>query len=73
VEETLLVATAGGAQLCGLAADYGRVEPGQVFDAIVLDGDPRDLSCFARPGAVTGVFQAGRPSVPHLRITGAGL
>jgi len=72
-EETLVVATAGGAELCGLAADYGRIEHGFVFDAIVLDGDPGDLSCFAQPGAVTGVFQAGQPSVPHLRITEGGL
>ena len=72
VEETLLVATAGGAELCGLA-DYGRIEPGYVFDAIVLDGDPGDLSSFAQPGVVSGVFQAGRPSVPHGRIGEAGL
>jgi imidazolonepropionase-like amidohydrolase len=73
VEETLLVATARGAELCGLAADYGRIEPGYVFDAIVLEADPGDLSCFAQPGAVTGVFQGGRPSVPHIRVTEAGL
>jgi len=67
VEETLLAATAGGAELCGLG-DYGRIESGFVFDAIVLDEDPGDLSGFAEPGAVTGVFQAGRPVVPHPRL-----
>jgi imidazolonepropionase-like amidohydrolase len=71
VEETLLAATAGGAELCGLADDYGRIEPGFVFDAVVLDRDPGDLSCFAEPGAVTGVFQGGRPVVPHVRVTEA--
>jgi imidazolonepropionase-like amidohydrolase len=72
VEETLLVATAGGAELCGVAGDYGRLAEGYVFDAIVLDADPGDLSVFATPGAVTGVFQAGRAVVPHARVTEAG-
>ena len=73
VEETLLTATHGGAELCGVADRFGRLEPGYVFDAIVLDADPGDLSCFARPGAVTGVFQAGQPVVRHERIAEAGL
>jgi imidazolonepropionase-like amidohydrolase len=63
VEETLLAATAGGAELCGVADRYGRIEPGYVFDAIVLDADPGDLSDLV----VTGVFQAGRPVVAHPR------
>jgi imidazolonepropionase-like amidohydrolase len=69
VEETLLVATAGGAALCGVDDEYGRIEQGYVFDAVVLDADPGDLSAFQEPGAVTGVFQAGRPTVPHARAT----
>ncbi|HZT16052.1 MAG TPA: amidohydrolase family protein [Gaiellaceae bacterium] len=68
VEETLLAATAGGAELCGVGDTYGRIEAGYVFDAIVLDDDPRDLSCFASPGAVTGVFKAGAPVVGHPRV-----
>jgi imidazolonepropionase-like amidohydrolase len=72
VEETLLVATSGGAELCGVAGDYGRIAEGYVFDAVVLDADPGDLSAFATPGAVTGVFQAGRAVVPHTRIAEAG-
>jgi imidazolonepropionase-like amidohydrolase len=72
VEETLLVATAGGAELCGVAGDYGRIADGYVFDAVVCDADPGDLSAFASPGAVTGVFQAGRATVPHPRIAEAG-
>jgi imidazolonepropionase-like amidohydrolase len=71
VEETLLVVTAGGAELCGVADDHGRIEPGFVFDAVVLDQDPGDLSCFAEPGAVTGVFRAGRPVVRHPRVAEA--
>lgn len=73
VEETLLAATIGGAELCGLADRYGRISPGYVFDAIVLDEDPGDLSAFATPGAVTGVFQAGAPTIPHPRLQEAGL
>jgi imidazolonepropionase-like amidohydrolase len=73
VEETLLVATAGGAELCGVAGEHGRIAPGYVFDAAVLDDDPGDLSGFAEPGAVTGVFQGGRAVVPHPRIREAGL
>lgn len=71
VEEALLAATAGGAELCGLAGDYGRIEPGFVFDAIVLERDPGDLSCLAEPGVVTGVFQAGRPVLQHPRVAEA--
>jgi imidazolonepropionase-like amidohydrolase len=68
VEEALLVATAGGAKLCGVAAELGRIDEGYVFDAIVLDRDPGDLSCFAEPGQVAGVFQSGRPTVRHPRL-----
>jgi imidazolonepropionase-like amidohydrolase len=64
VEETLLAATAGGAELCGVADQYGRIAPGYVFDAIVLDDDPGDLSALA----VTGVFKAGAPVVAHPRL-----
>jgi imidazolonepropionase-like amidohydrolase len=67
-EEALLVATAGGAELCGVADTYGRIAPNYVFDAIVLDDDPGDLSVFLEPGAVSGVFKAGLPAVPHPRL-----
>ena len=68
VEEALLTATAAGAELCGVDAELGRIDEGYVFDAIVLDRDPGDLSSFAEPGQVTGVFQSGRPTVPHPRL-----
>ena len=68
VEDALLTATSGGAELCGIDAELGRIAEGYVFDAIVLDRDPGDLSCFAEPGTVTGVFQAGRPTVRHPRL-----
>lgn len=66
-EDALLAATSGGAELCGVADTYGRIAPGYVFDAIVLDEDPGDLAIFARAGAVTGVFKGGMPVVLHPR------
>ncbi len=71
VEEALLAATLGGAELCGVAKDYGRIAPGYVFDSIVLDEDPGDLELFARPGCVSGVFKDGAPVVAHPRIAEA--
>jgi len=68
--EALLAATAGGAELCGIAGRYGRIAPGFVFDAILLDEDPSDLGVFERPGSVTGVFKAGVAAVPHPRLAG---
>jgi imidazolonepropionase-like amidohydrolase len=69
VEETLLAATIKGAELCGADDRYGRIAPGYVFDAIVLDDDPGDLSAFRSRGAVTGVFKSGVPVVAHPRVT----
>lgn len=67
-EEVLLAATRGGAELCGVADRLGRIAPGYLFDAIVLDEDPGDLSCFREPGAVRGVFKAGVPVREHERL-----
>ena len=68
VEETLLAATINGAELCGVADTYGRIAPGYVFDSIVLDDDPSDLSVFRNPASVTGVFKGGVPAVSHARL-----
>jgi imidazolonepropionase-like amidohydrolase len=67
VEAALLAATAGGARLCGIDDRTGTIAPGLRCDAILLDADPGDLSCFLDPATVTGVFQGGRPVVPHAR------
>jgi imidazolonepropionase-like amidohydrolase len=66
--ETLLAATSGGAELCGVASEYGRIAPGYVFDAVVLDNDPGDLSGLEQPGTVSGVFKAGRAVLAHPRV-----
>ncbi len=59
VEETLLAATASGAELCGVGDRYGRVAPGYVFDAIVLGCDPSDAAVFRDRGTVREVFKGG--------------
>lgn len=66
--ETLLAATIGGAELCGVGDRYGRIAPGYIFDAIVLDDDPSDISIFSRPGSVTGVFKGDAMVVEHPRF-----
>jgi imidazolonepropionase-like amidohydrolase len=71
-EEVLLTATLRGAELCGVDDRYGRIVPGAIFDAIVLDEDPSDLRVFARPDVVRGVFQAGTARVVHERLREGG-
>jgi len=68
VEEALLAATAGGAELCGVGDRLGRIAEGYAFDAIILDRDPGDLSGFAEAGVVSAVFKDGVPAVPHPRL-----
>lgn len=72
-EEVLLAATAGGAELLGEGEARGRLAPGFVFDAILLDRDPGDLGAFRQADAVTAVFQAGAAIRPHERWRDAGL
>lgn len=67
-EEALLAGTATGARLCGVADHRGRLAPGYAFDAVILDDDPGDLSCFLRDDAVTGVFKDGVAVLPHPRL-----
>ena len=71
VEEALLAATARGAELSGMADRRGRIAPGHIFDALLLDRDPGDLSCFLEPGTVTGVFRQGVAVVAHPRLDDA--
>jgi imidazolonepropionase-like amidohydrolase len=68
VEEALLAATWNGAELLGVSDRYGRIAQGYVFDSILVDREPSDLSLFSEPGAVTGVFKGGRPVVRHERL-----
>lgn len=68
VEEALLAATTKGAELCGVDDRLGRISPGYLFDAVLLDQDPSDATIFESPGVVTGVFKEGVPVVPHARV-----
>ncbi len=72
-EEVLLAATRGGAELLGEGEDRGRIAPGQVFDAVLLDRDPGDPTIFEDPEVVTGVFQGGLAVRPHERWRADGL
>jgi imidazolonepropionase-like amidohydrolase len=72
VEEALRAGTYAGAQLCGVSDRLGRLAPGFIFDALLLDEDPGDLSCFCRPGAITGVFKGGVPVLAHPRLAALG-
>ena len=66
--DVLLAATVGGAELCGVAQEYGRIAPGYVFDAIVLEQDPSDLQIFANRDSVKAVFKAGVLQTAHPRL-----
>ncbi len=68
--DALLAATCGGARLCGIDDELGRIAPGYLFDAIVLDRDPADGTLFAEPDIVAGVFKGGEPVVAHARLSG---
>jgi len=68
LEESLLVATRAGAELCGVGHRLGRLEPGYEFDAVLLDADPSDLQTYASRTSVTGVFKRGVAVVRHPRL-----
>ena len=58
-EETLLSATSVSAELCGVGDQYGRIDNGYVFDAIVLQRDPSYMSIFRDRDSVAAVFKGG--------------
>jgi imidazolonepropionase-like amidohydrolase len=64
--EVLLTATARGAELCGVADRYGRIAPGFVFDAILLDADPSDPRIFSDRSSVKTVFKSGESQIPAI-------
>jgi imidazolonepropionase-like amidohydrolase len=66
-QQALLAATRNGAELCGVADRYGKIEEGYEFDAIVIGQDPSDMGIFRDPESVHAVFKAGNC------VKGAGL
>jgi imidazolonepropionase-like amidohydrolase len=60
--EGIVAGTATGAMACGIAADVGRVAPGQAADLIVVDGDPlADSELLLDEDRIWLVLQSGRP------------
>jgi len=68
VEEVLLAATSGGAELCSVDDRYGRIAPGFVFDAVLLEREPSDFRQLLEPGAVAAVFKSGTPATRSDRL-----
>jgi len=68
VEEVLLAATSGGAELCGVDDRYGRIVPGMIFDAVLLEREPGNLRQLLEPGSVAAVFKNGAPVTPSERL-----
>ena len=69
--EVLLAATLGSTELLGMSHDRGRIAEGFIFDAVLLEEDPSDLSVFSRPEPVKAVFQSGHVVRPLKRWTSA--
>jgi imidazolonepropionase-like amidohydrolase len=56
--QALLAATRDAAELCGVGAELGTIQPGKLADLIVVDGDPlQDISNLRR---LRFVFKEGR-------------
>jgi imidazolonepropionase-like amidohydrolase len=59
--EGIVAGTATGARACGIAADVGRVAPGQAADLMVIDGDPlADPELLLDEQRIWLVIQSGR-------------
>ncbi len=72
VEEVLVAATSGGAELCGVADRYGRIAPGFVFDAVAFAREPADFRRLLEPEAIAGVVKAGHVVAGTGRLDTAG-
>ena len=56
--QALLAATRDAAELCGVGAELGTIQPGKLADLIVVDGDP--LQDIANLRRLRLVFKEGR-------------
>jgi imidazolonepropionase-like amidohydrolase len=61
--QALHSATGSAAELMGLAAELGTIEPGKRADLVVVDGDPLDVSTIGKRVAL--VYQDGRLAVDN--------
>jgi imidazolonepropionase-like amidohydrolase len=58
--EALHATTLGNAEIMGLAADLGSVEPGKLADLIVVDGNPyEDPAVLSAPDNIKVVLKSG--------------
>jgi len=59
-EQVLMAASRTSAELLGVAATLGTIEPGKIADLVVVEGDPLELATL--PGRVRDVYLGGRPA-----------
>jgi imidazolonepropionase-like amidohydrolase len=74
--QALLAATRDAAELCGVGAELGTIEPGKLADLIVVDDDPlqdianlRRLRLVFKEGRLVSDRRAGGNSAAHVRAT----
>ena len=59
--ETLIAATRTNAELLGIAAETGTLEPGKRADLLIVDGDPlADIAVLQHPDNLTAIVKAGQ-------------
>ncbi len=59
--ETLIATTKTNAELLGIAAETGTIEPGKRADLLVVEGDPlSDIAVLQDPDNLTAIVQAGQ-------------
>jgi len=59
--ETLIATTRTNAELLGIAAETGTIEPGKRADLLVVNGDPlADIAVLQDPDNLTAIVQAGQ-------------
>ena len=55
--QALVATTSSAAELMGLEAELGTLEPGKRADLVVVDGDPMDLATLDQ--RIAAVYQDG--------------
>ncbi|MGH3174387.1 MAG: amidohydrolase family protein, partial [Streptosporangiaceae bacterium] len=60
-QETLIATTRTNAELLGIAAETGTIEPGKRADLLILDGDPlADIALLQHPDNLMAIVKAGQ-------------
>ena len=59
--DTLIATTKTNAELLGIGAETGTIEPGKRADLLVVDGDPlADIAVLEHPDKLMAIVQAGQ-------------